>query len=409
MYLIGSLAYAMAVFERTTFGVVGVQAAERFDASAGIVSMFAVMQLAVYAAMQIPAGLLLDRFGSRTLLAVGSAVMFAGQLLMAGAENLPQGIAARVLVGAGDATMFSSAIRLIPAWFPPQRAPLLTQVTNMIGQSGQIASSVGFAYAATQVGWEPAFFGAAVVALVAAVATGTSVRDTPHGRVRPASGESRSLLFQVRAAWANPGTRMGFWSHWTSCYPTLVFVMLWGYTYLIDGEGVSGATAGSLMTLYVVTLMVLGPLVGQLAGRLPQYRVAIVLGASAVTTSAWALVLLWPGPAPLPALVLLCVGVGVAGNATALSFDFPRSYAPPERLGTAIGVANTGGFTAGLLAIFTVGLVLDFRTGGRVASSYSLIDFRIALATQAVFTLIGVAMLLRTHRQLRAYRSARGQ
>src|SRR6187200_1398824 len=85
----GLLAYIIAVLDRTTLGVSGLQAADRFAASPGVLSTFVVLQVVVYAAAQVPAGLLLDRFGSRVLIVCGAALMTAGQLVLALSESLP--------------------------------------------------------------------------------------------------------------------------------------------------------------------------------------------------------------------------------------------------------------------------------------------------------------------------------
>src|SRR4051794_41603295 len=71
VWLVGLLAYAVAVFHRASLGVAGVQAQERFSAGASALSLFLVLQLAVYAAMQVPAGVALDRFGSPALIVAG--------------------------------------------------------------------------------------------------------------------------------------------------------------------------------------------------------------------------------------------------------------------------------------------------------------------------------------------------
>ena len=76
---IGAFAYLVAVTQRTTIGVAGVAATDRFHVSASVLSTLAVVQLIVYAAMQIPVGVLIDRIGSRWLMLIGTALMVAGQ------------------------------------------------------------------------------------------------------------------------------------------------------------------------------------------------------------------------------------------------------------------------------------------------------------------------------------------
>src|SRR3954471_19055359 len=90
----GLLAYIVAVLDRTTLGVSGLDAADRFGASPGVLSTFVFLQVSVYAGAQVPVGLLLDRFGSKALIVSGAAVMASGQLVLAFTESLPAAIAA---------------------------------------------------------------------------------------------------------------------------------------------------------------------------------------------------------------------------------------------------------------------------------------------------------------------------
>src|SRR3954451_13676922 len=80
-------AYAVAVFQRTSLGVAAGPAQERFGIGASVLSTFAVMQLVVYAAMQIPVGIMVDRFGSRLLIAAGALLMAVGQATLALADH----------------------------------------------------------------------------------------------------------------------------------------------------------------------------------------------------------------------------------------------------------------------------------------------------------------------------------
>ena len=115
----GLLAYIVAVLDRTTLGVSGLAAADRFGAGPSLLSTFVVLQVVVYAGAQVPAGLRLDRYGSRALIASGAALMASGQLGLAFTESLPAAIAARAVVGRGDAVTFISVLRLVlvSPWF----------------------------------------------------------------------------------------------------------------------------------------------------------------------------------------------------------------------------------------------------------------------------------------------------
>ena len=166
IWSVGVLGYVLAVAQRTTFGVAGLDAAARFDLDPGTLSAFVFVQLAVYIAAQIPAGLLVDRFGSRVMLVASGLLLAAGQLLLAVTTELPLAVLARVLVGAGDAIVFSAVFSLVPRWFPARRVPVYAQLTGMLCQFGQVLSAVPFAALLHAAGWGTAFGAAAAVSAV---------------------------------------------------------------------------------------------------------------------------------------------------------------------------------------------------------------------------------------------------
>jgi len=143
-----------------------------------------------------------------------------------------------------------------------------------------------------------------------------------------------------------------------------------------------------------------GPVLGRLCGRWPLRRSVLVFTILGATATAWTVVLLWPGPAPLPLLVVLVIVLGTNGPGSMIGFDYARTWNPAERLGSASGVVNVGGFVASLLTILAVGAVLDLLTPGG-STVYSLDAFRAAFAVQYVFWAVGLVGVLRHRRQLR--------
>ncbi|HEX2075369.1 MAG TPA: MFS transporter [Geodermatophilus sp.] len=401
VWLVALTAYGVAVFHRASLGVAGVQAQERFSAGASAISLFVVLQLAVYAALQVPVGVALDRFGSRRLILAGALTMAAGQAVLALAGDVPTAVAARILVGAGDAMTFVSVLRVIGFWFPGPSVPLFTQLTGMLGQFGQIVAAYPLVALLHAGSWESTFLGAAAVGVLVAVLVLVALRDTPEG----AAPLSTSGLAEVRRSlaltWREPGTRIGLYTHLVTQFSGTVFALLWGYPFLVVGQGLSPATAAGLLTLLVVVAIGVGPLLGRLCGRWPLRRSVLVFGVLALTAAAWTLVLLWPGRAPLPVLVLLVVVLGTNGPGSMIGFDFARTWNPAERQGSASGVVNVGGFVASLLTILAVGAVLDVLTPG-ASTAYSLDAFRAAFAVQYLFWAVGLVGVVRHRRQLRA-------
>src|SRR4051794_2226217 len=221
---VGMVGYVFAVMQRTTFGVPGLDAGERFAISPAALSTFVFLQVAVYIAAQVPGGLLVDRWGSRRVLVGGSLMLAAGQLLLAFAPALPVVVLARLLVGAGDGVMFVAVLGLVPRWFVPGRIPLVTQLTGILGQLGQILSAVPFIGLLHAAGWSPAFSAAAAASVVAAALTIALVRNAPGGSWTPAPAVSlRETGRQLGAVWRRPGTRLGFFGHMGTQFSMMVF------------------------------------------------------------------------------------------------------------------------------------------------------------------------------------------
>ena len=402
---VGVAAYVLAVTNRSSLSAVGVDAAERFDADAATLSLFAVVQLAVYGGMQIPIGVLLDRYGARPIMTIGMILMAVGQLTMALSPSVGVAILARMLLGAGDAAIFPGVLRLIATWFPAQRGPLMVQFTGIVGQTGQLVALIPLAALLHATSWTITFGSVAGLGVLFAVLVALLIRNHPPDRdedvsVDTSTGAIRVVTSSVdtgvgiRAAWAHPGTRLAFWSHFTAPFAGTAFVLLWGMPFLTAGEGRTTAEAATIMSTYVVVGMVLGPVMGEISRRIPHLRSkALVLPAVVVQAVAWIAVIAFPGPAPLWLLFALAFALAMGGPASMIAFDHARTHNPSHRLSTATGVTNAGGFLAALIAILMIGLALDLQGAGTPAT-YTLDAFRIAFLTQVPLWLLGTAFIV---------------
>ena len=392
----GLLAYIVAVLDRTTLGVSGLAAADRFSTGPGLLSTFVVLQVVVYAGAQIPAGVLLDRFGSKALIAAGGVLMASGQLVLAFTESLPTAIAARAVVGLGDAVTFISVLRLVPHWFTMRQVPLVTQLTGICGQLGQVLSAVPFLAVLTAMGWTVAYVSVAALGVLSIVLTLAVVKNTPDGTTTTREPTSvRDTLSSVKTVWLRPGTRLGFFTHMGTQFSVTVFALMWGVPYLTVAQGLSAGVAGALLTMSVAAAISSGVLVGVFTGRHPHRRSRLVLAIIASNALAWSVVLALPGPAPLWLLVVLVVVISVGGPGSMVGFDFARTFNPSTTLGTAQGMVNMGGFLASLLLMQAMGVILE-ATGG-----LSFDSFRIAWTLQYVVWSVAVVGILVTRRKAR--------
>ncbi|MFJ4829562.1 nitrate/nitrite transporter [Streptomyces sp. NPDC088747] len=389
---VGVAVYFVAVIFRTSLGVAGLDAADRFHVNASALSTFSILQLLVYAGMQIPVGLLVDRLGTKKVLTIGVLLFTAGQLGFAFSPGYGMALASRALLGCGDAMTFISVLRLGTRWFPARRGPLVAQLAGLVGMAGNLVSTLVIARLLHGVGWTAAFAGSAGAGVVVLVLMLLFLKDHPEGH-EPEPFPHRGAAYvsrQIAASWREPGTRLGMWVHFTTQFPAMVFLLLWGLPFLVEAEGLSRATAGELLTLVVLSNMVVGLVYGQVVARHHAARLPLALGTVAATAVVWAGVLVYPGEhAPMWVLIVLCTVLGACGPASMLGFDFARPANPPERQGTASGITNMGGFVASMITLLAIGVLLD-ATGD---------DYRVAFSAVFVLQAAGLSQIFRLRKQ----------
>jgi len=207
-----TMAYVVSVFTRGSLAVAAIPASEHFHASASELGALVVFQVMVYAAMQIPVGVLLDRFGPKILLVIGALLMMIGQFIVAQADVIQFAYVGRILVGIGDAASFVSMIRLIHDWNESKRAGKLQLFLTNVGQFGQILAAIPFALLLAFSGWQTAFNVAATVALLSALTVFVLIKtDTPAHVQHKGAVSLRKSLEQLAVNLKFSGTRMCFW------------------------------------------------------------------------------------------------------------------------------------------------------------------------------------------------------
>ncbi|WP_449277669.1 MFS transporter [Leucobacter sp. GX24907] len=447
-------AYAVAIINRSSLSALGPATQSHFGIDATTLAMFPMIQLIVYAALQIPVGVLLDRIGPSRVIMLGALLMVAGQIAMATVSNVELAILARIFVGAGDACTFISVMRILPEWFDARLLPTMGQVTGLIGQAGQLISVIPLATAVSVFGWARGFLGVAAVATIAAILAVLVLRDSPRARtifqslfvstatkraerelaaeneirppvdavVGPPATEmlpvyrsdrrfrvpGASFWDRARRLLSMPGVRLAYWVHFSAQFAPNAFLLLWGTPFLTGGIGMSPQAAAGLLSLMVVSSMTFGMLLGPLTSRFVERRVELFLGIIGVMAGAWTAVLLWPGVPPTWLLIALVIVVPMGGPASMIAFDVVRSHAPRSFLGFGTGLVNTGGFTSGLLVIVLIGLVLDLQGAGS-PEHYSLEAFEWAFAVQLPFWALGAGMVLIERRRTGAWMRKHGR
>lgn len=393
VWLAAVLIYIVAITGRTSFGVAGINAVERFEIDASRLAVFTSVQLGVYALAQIPTGLIIDRFGARKTLLAGALLMAVGQIILGLTTSYPVAIGARILIGMGDATAFLSVMRLLPYWFPMRSTPVFSQLTGALGQLGQFISAVPFLLLLNVSGWTTAFISLGASGAIIALAAAVVVRDAPPAEGGDAgAGGMRISIAQVgrnlKAVMSSAYAWQGLFTHWTNMMPMLVFLMLWGVPAMKLGMGLNTAEIGAVLTTYTIATVIGGPICGVVSARLGMRRNAFGLGAAAFQAILWVILFLPEEPHENAFLVVTLIAF-IAATITPVAnygFDTVREKLDRSIMVTGTGFANMGGFGSAMLATQLLGLFLDHHSDG---TGYTWSDFRFAWLAVGIVWLLG--------------------
>ena len=362
-------------------------------------------QLVVYAAMQIPVGILVDRFGAKVLLAVGAGIMAVGQLTVAFAPSLEVAVVGRMLVGMGDSFTFISMIRMVNGWYTGSKASKMQQYVSTIGQTGQFFSAVPFWIMLQNLGWEPAFSimaAASLLVVLLLIAFTANESDASSGKSHNVNSLKQAwgqLVQNVRI----PGIRMSFWTHFTTQPTTTSVSLLWAVPYLVTAEGQPLGFVAFILSAMVTFGFITGPIIAEVCARAPHLRTKLVYGVVGLTVGAWVVLLSMPGQSPAWLLLTCFLLISIGGPASMIAFDFSKDFVPKERLGSANGFANVGGFLATFIMMYLTGLVIDLLYDPNSGvDRYNVESFRWGFAAQFLVIAVGLVFFTKERRKVQA-------
>jgi MFS family permease len=365
-----------------------------FGVSAAAIGGLSAWYLYAYAVIQIPVGMLLDRFGPRYLLTGAALLTVLGCVLFGLAPGLGLARLGRILNGIGGGTAFLGSITLAALWLRPERFAVMSGFTMAIGTLGTFTLQVPLAHMVQVWGWRPSLYVIAAIGLVVAGLLWTIVRDAPH-RARFDSG--RGILPALRAIAAN--RQIWLVAAATCCFggPMLAFGGLWSVPYLMQGYGLGREVATDVNGIMLIAWGFGGPLTGLISNRLGR-RKPVMIGALGLTGVMWLALALAP-PLPLPALIALYAALGVAAGGIMTGFTLARELAAPGTVGAASGVVNTVITASGAVAQPLYGWLLDLQWRGTMAGGARLYDraaFGHAALLFVALVVIGVGLALGT-------------
>jgi MFS family permease len=383
--------YMVSQFMRNSVGVIAPDLAVELRLSAADIGLLSSAFFFSFAAVQLPLGIALDRFGPRRVLLVCAGITVAGAVLFAVASSAAGLIVARVLMGIGCSSSLMAPLALYAKRFPPERFATLTGLQLGLGTFGTLFATAPLAYAAAGIGWRATFRVVGGLTLLGALLVAIVVRgDKPAG-----AGHRETLrenIAGLAAVLRTPSVGSLFLMHWTGYATFALLVGLWGAPYLTDVYGYDLKARGNLLLLPVIAQIVGSLLWGPMDRVLGSHKLPVLAGAGLTILTLFAVGLI--GTLPFVPLVLWLVAFGFFSAYTPVMMAHGKSLFPPHLVGRGITLLNMGTMAGVFFSQALTGVVIDLFP--RAGEAYPLDAFRAVFALQGAFLLVSCLFYLRS-------------
>ncbi|MHC0036373.1 MFS transporter [Pseudoneobacillus sp. C159] len=354
--------YFIIVSQRTAPGLITEELMKDFKVTASTIGLLTSVQFFAYAILQVPIGILADRFGPNYFLVVGTLLNGIGTFIYSLAPNEWVLLTARLMVGMGDATIWINLVLILSQWFKVKEFVGLLGIAGMTGSFGFLLATVPFSNWIDFVGWREPFFIMGIVLFLTGLLLYYVLVKKPKqwnepvpGKIAPKREKTLPLLrriFSNRQAWAT------FLCHFGLVGTYIGFIGSWAVPFGMNMYGLSRSDSSQLIMVGLFGAIVGAPLTTWISGRVNSIKRPYIMVHIIIFLS-WVTFLFFHGNPPLILLNILFFIVGYGNGASTLTFAVVRKAFEVKEVGVVSGFANTGGFISAILLPSLFGLFID--------------------------------------------------
>ncbi len=393
IFLIASLFFLYEFVIQISPNVMSNELMQSFDMDAVGLGFISGAYYITYTFMQIPVGLLYDRFGARKLLALACFLCALGALLFGITENMVNAAVGRMLMGAGSAFAFTGCLFLVHRWFPPRYFALMAGILMIMSAAGSILGETPLAAAVANYGWRDTLTAIAIIGFLLTVVVYLMIKDKPATSMQdtsetlPRPGEMQRLMEVVK----NKQNWIIATYAFTSWAPVLIIPAFIGVLFIETACGVSRTSATNAISIAWIGIGIGSPVLGWLSD-LTQRRNKLLVWSSVLGLLASCIILYFPHIRYEWICFWLFI-FGVAAGAQSLTFAVVKDNNPQHQVGTAMGFNNVLVVCGGIIFQPLVGYLLRIFWDGALQDNipiYKTVDFQYALTVVPICFAIGL-------------------
>lgn len=367
-------AYFFVMFHRFCTAVMAGDLTADIGLGPAALGFLSSMYLLGYAAVQIPVGILSDKWGARKTISLFLLLASLGSYAFGKATSLETAVLSRWLVGAGVGCVYVPTLKLIGCWFGGESFVFMTGMLLAVGNLGALSSTWPLAVIKGIWGWRATMEVVSLITLVIVVLVWFLVKDKPP-EPEQASVEATESLVAVQPATENTESSSSstslrvmlkskrFWAitlFFFAFETTIIsFQGLWAGPFLKRVYQMPDDAIGYALTWLALGLMLGAIVSGVIAGKSLKRRHTVL------TIGMFGYLLCWVpmvfATSTLQSyLTPLLTFMGFCAGFFSISFGIARECFSPSMAGTALGVYNFTGFVGGGLGMWITGLIIGW-------------------------------------------------
>lgn len=391
IFLLASLFLFFEMALQVSPSIMTSQLMSEFNINASILGFMASCYFYSYTAMQIPSGLLYDKFGTRALISIATLVCSLGALFFGYSPNVTFLSIGRFLLGIGSAFAFVGVLAVVAKWFSPSIFALFVGITQFLASVGAMSGALPLAYAVDHFGWRDTtiflgYFGIVLAIICAIVIRNSPTRESnsPTHQNLSVSKSFKEVLYQGQT-WA-----LGVYS-FSNWAPALIFPALWGVPYLMIKYQMANTQAALATSMFWIGVAAISPVLGWISDWMQRRKILLTIS-TLVGLIAACILLYIPGISYFTVCLMLFL-LGAASSGNILCFAVAKDINRPSVTSTAMGFNNMAVVMGGAVFQPICGWILSKLWDGQMTSGvpvYSEAAYTTALSTVPLCYLIGL-------------------
>ena len=353
---------------------------------------------AAYTPMQIPVGMIYDKFGARFVLFIACLTAVSGLAIFAGANSFGVACAGRFLIGLGTAFSYIGVLKLASVWLPPSRFATVAGLTTAVGMTSGALAQKYLAKVIEVVGYKPILNAALVVGVILSLAIPFLIRSRPLQSVNAKNAmqapmSTEQLFKTLKVIFKNPQMWLIGIIGCVLYLPSIVLLDVYGISYFKVAHNLTSQQAANVSALTLLGWIFGGPIIGFISDRIKRRRTPLII-TSAVTAMLLYTIFYYPDLS-MGQLSIIALLAGFCCGAHPLCFALGKENNPTQMAGTAVAVTNMFIMMGGIIFPPLVGRMLDFHTSNLVGNgmhSYSADDYTFALSVVPLGIVLGTVL-----------------